>query len=158
MERFFSIGNLGDTSSAYRMSIWLASINMASDFWPIGIGPGTRVFVFIYQKYAFNTAYALHAHNLFLQIIIEYGISGLIMFLSVIFMFYRSYLSNLRHTKDSFLTAAGAAVCAAMGGYLLQGMTDHVWYNYRVFAFFWVVIALAPVFGQVMKGDSTHED
>jgi O-antigen ligase len=157
-ERLLSIGNLADTSSVYRMAIWLASLAMAADFWPIGIGPGTRVFVYIYQKYTFSTAYALHSHNLFLQIIIDYGISGLVLFMCVVFMFYRSYLSRLAHTKDSFLTAAGAAVCAGMGGYLVQGITDNVWYNYRVFAFFWVVVALSVVFGQIMKGDKFNEE
>lgn len=151
LERMLSIGNLEDTSSTYRLYIWLASLEMIKDFWPIGIGPGTRVFVYIYQKYSYSTIYAPHSHNLFLQLIIDYGISGLILFASVIFLFYRSYLSNLKHAKDRFLTAAGAAVCAAMGGYLLQGITDNVWYNYRIVAFFWVMVALVVAFGEVMK-------
>jgi len=152
-ERLLSIGDLTDTSSLYRLYIWQASLEMIKDFWPIGIGPGTRVFVYIYQKYSFSTIYAPHSHNLFLQLLIDYGISGLILFVSVIFMFYRSYLSNIKHTADSFLTAAGAAICAAMGGYLLQGITDHVWYNYRVVAFFWVMIALVVALGKVMYAE-----
>ncbi|MCL2699709.1 MAG: O-antigen ligase family protein [Defluviitaleaceae bacterium] len=155
-ERLLSVGNLEDTSTTYRLYIWLASLSMIQDFWPIGIGPGTRVFVFIYQKYAFSTIYAPHSHNLFLQLLIDYGISGLLLFSAAIFMFYRAYLSNLKHTKESFLTAAGAAICAGMGGYLLQGMTDHVWYNYRLVAFFWVMIAIAVALGQVMKGDNNN--
>ena len=41
---------------------------------------------------------------------------------------------------------------AAMGGYLLEGMFDNVWYNYRVFLIFFMFMGLtAAVSRMVLK-------
>ena len=156
VERFMSIGDLNDSSSAYRLSIWLASLQMIQDFWPVGIGLGTNVFTFIYQKFAFAAVYAPHSHNLFLQIIIELGIWGFILFMLIIFTFMKNFLTNVHRVKSSFYTSVSAALCAGMGGYLTQGLTDHVWYNYRVVAFFWVIVGLSTVLNRLMKEEIAH--
>ena len=150
MERFFSIGNMADTSTAYRVSIWMASTNMLKDFWPVGIGLSSNVFIYIFQKYAYSASYALHSHNLYLQVMLTLGISGFILFLLILFMFYKNILSRINKSKSSFLTAFSASLCAGMTGYLVQGMTDNTWYNYRIVSYFWVVLALAGVCGCLM--------
>ena len=156
VERFMSIGDLTDSSSAYRLNILLASLNMIQDFWPIGIGLGTNVFVFIYQKFAFTAVYAPHSHNLFMQIMIELGIWGLILFAVIMVTFLKNFLTNISKVKSSFYTSVSAALCAGMMGYLIQGFTDHVWYNYRVVAFFWVIIGLSTVLNRLMKEEISH--
>lgn len=154
IERFTSIGDLSDSSSAYRLNIWLASFKMLKDFWPIGIGLGTNVFVYVYQKFAFTAVYAPHSHNLFLQVIIDLGIWGFLLLIAILFTFYKNFLTKINHVKSSFYTSVSAALCAGMGGYLLQGLTDNVWYNYRVVAFFWVMISISAIMNKLMKEDS----
>ena len=44
LDRFLSIGNTRDSSTAYRLSIWLGTIAMLPDYWFTGIGPGTEDF------------------------------------------------------------------------------------------------------------------
>ena len=156
VERFMSIGDLSDTSSSYRLNILLASWNMLQDFWPIGIGLGTNVFVPIYQKFAFSAIYAPHSHNLFLQIAIELGIWGIIVFGLIIFTFWKNVLTQINRVKSSLYTSVSAALCAGMGGYLVQGLTDHVWYNYRIVAFFWVIVALSTILNRLMKEEIAH--
>lgn len=151
IERFLSIGNMSDGSTSYRVNIWLASILMITTFWPIGIGLGTDTFIFIYRKYAFNAVNAPHSHNLFLQIVIDIGIFGLIIFAGIMCTFYKNLLVGLRKSNDGFMTALGAGLCAGMTGYLIQGLTDNVWFNYRIVIFFWMIVALAGAFIGIAK-------
>lgn len=141
LNRFMSIGNTNDSSTAYRLSIWLASTLMLKDFWPIGIGLSSSVFIFVFQKYAFSASYALHSHNLFLQLVLDMGIWGLILFLLIIYKFFTGALRTVKN-DTSLPGSFSAALCAGMTGFLVQGMTDNTWYNYRIVLFFWVLIAL----------------
>ncbi|MDD4504227.1 MAG: O-antigen ligase family protein, partial [Clostridiaceae bacterium] len=76
INRFTSIGNLSDTSSFYRISVWLGSLKIVKDYWPSGIGLGLEPFKLIYPKYSLNAAYAHHSHNIYIQLLIETGIAG----------------------------------------------------------------------------------
>jgi O-antigen ligase len=66
-----------DSSTAYRVYIWIASLRLIEKFWPSGIGTGVDVFMQVYPKYALSgVAMAPHAHNLFLVVMVELGIAG----------------------------------------------------------------------------------
>lgn len=145
LQRFMSIGNMADTSTSYRVGIWIGSLRMIKDFWPIGIGLGSEVFIFIFQKYALSASYALHSHNFYLQILIDLGIAGLILILCVIFSFYKNLLANNKFLTDNFVKTFKISLCAGFTGYLIQGLADNVWYNYRIFLLFWIMIAISSV-------------
>jgi len=89
LDRFFSVGDVADSSTSYRVSIWLGTLAMLRDFWFGGIGPGTAAFNRIYPLYNFNMASAQHSHNLYLQLVCDAGISGIIVFLMIIFAYFR---------------------------------------------------------------------
>ena len=141
LTRFLSIGDLADTSTNFRLSIWLASLDMIRVFWPIGIGPGTENFISIYNLYAFSAAHALHSHNLYLQLIIDFGIAGLVTFLLIMGGFLKGLFMTI-NAADKAMATAAAILAAAMLGYLLQGFTDNVFYNFRVLGFFWLIVAM----------------
>ena len=143
IDRFLSIGDLTDSSTNYRVNIWLASLLMIRTVWPSGIGPGEPSFRHVYQEYAFHAVEAPHSHNLFLQVIIDQGIFGLLLLLLLILAFFKRLFAAYRRSKDPFIRAASAALAAGMTGFLIQGLTDHVWYNYRVVAYFWLILAMA---------------
>ena len=54
-DRIMSIGNMGDSSTSYRVYIWYGTINMLKDFWITGIGIGESAFRGVYPIYSFNT-------------------------------------------------------------------------------------------------------
>jgi O-antigen ligase len=141
IERFMSIGNMTDGSTSYRVNIWLASLLMIKEFWPSGIGLGTPTFVFIYRLFAFNAVYAPHSHNLFLQIIIDLGAAGIVSFAVFTAVSLKGALAAAAR-GGGFKKAVPAALAAGAAGFLLQGLTDNVWYNYRVVAFFWMMMGL----------------
>ena len=145
LNRFFSIGNVADTSTAYRLSIWLATIAMLRDFWFTGIGPGTAAFNRIYPLYSFNTASAQHSHNLYLQIMCDAGVTGLAVFVIIIFTYIRNLCSAISREGDKASKILQIAAVSSVAGFLVQGMTDYSFYNYRVTLVFWAVLGLGAL-------------
>ena len=143
VSRFSSIGNLTDTSTNYRVYIWRGSVNMLSDYWLTGIGVGGEAFGRIYPYYSFaGIEKAPHAHNLFLQLFIEVGIFGFILFAAVLICLFQSGFTLAKRGEDRTVRLIGCgALCGTLAS-LVQGMTDYVWYNYRVFFVFWLVIGI----------------
>lgn len=154
INRFTSIGNLSDTSSSYRISVWLGSLKLAKDYWPSGIGLGLEPFKLIYPKYSLNAAYAHHSHNIYIQLLIETGISGFIMFFAMIVVYYKTMLAGFYKTKDKFISTFMIAIASGMAGYLAQGMVENIWYNNRVLLTFWVMLALGMIANTIISKDN----
>lgn len=154
INRFTSIGNLSDTSSSYRISVWLGSLKLAKDYWLSGIGLGLEPFKLIYPKYSLNAAYAHHSHNIYIQLVIETGIAGFALFLSMIAVYYKTMLAGFYKTRDRFVSTFMIAIASGMGGYLVQGMVENIWYNNRVLLTFWVMLALAMTAKKLISKDN----
>ncbi len=146
VQRFTSIGNLSDGSTSYRVSIWLGTIQMLKDYWLTGIGPGTAAFNMVYPHYGYNTITAPHSHNLFLQIVCDSGICGIVIFLILIIVFIRMVGSANAKETDRTAKIFQISSMSGIGGFLLQSMTDYSFYNYRVMYLFWMFIALSTMF------------
>lgn len=144
LQRLFSIGNTADTSTAYRVSIWSASIDIIRDFWVSGIGIGSEAFKSIYPLYSKAGAdFALHSHNLFLQIWVECGVLGIVSLFAMIIGFIKQTFSFsvMSLKKESEVAKLVIAISAGLIGFLFQGLTDYVWYNYKILMLFWIVLA-----------------
>lgn len=143
INRFSSIGNMEDSSTSYRVYIWMGTLAMIKDFWLSGIGMGQKAFTQVYPFYSYNGIVAPHSHNLFLQILVESGIVGIAVFLIIAVLFLRRVMTGYQaggkgDSLSTVMTALSAGVC----GFLLQGMFDNCFYNYRVMLVFWCVLAM----------------
>ena len=139
VSRFTSIGDLTDTSTNYRVYIWRGSARMAADYAWTGVGVGEQAFNRIYPYYSFaGIEKAPHAHNLFLQIFIELGIFGFVLFIVTLICFLQSGFSLAKCGEDKTVRLIGCGAMCGVLAALLQGMTDYIWYNYRVFFLFWI--------------------
>lgn len=147
--RIVSIVDFTDTSTMYRISIWQASLRMLGDFWMAGIGQGPEAYNNVYPYYAFSAVTALHSHNLYLQIFLETGIVGLLVFIGILACFFRTQFSFMRHTAEKKRKLLSAAMTAAVVGFLIQGIFDHAFYNYRVMLIFFLYIGLANALTEV---------
>lgn len=149
INRFLSIGNMGDSSTSYRVYIWMGTLAMLADYWFSGIGLGITSFNTIYPIYSYNNISAPHSHNLYLQLVVEFGIVGLIIFLGMLYNFYKETIISICK-KRNILTSS---LIAGVSGFMLQSMFDHTWYNYRVVLIFWIIIAFGLVSTKVSKSD-----
>lgn len=143
--RFTSIGNMSDTSTSYRFSIWVGTIAMLKDYWMCGIGPGTAAFNQVYPLYSYNAATAQHSHNLFLQITCDTGVAGIIIFLMLVLSVVRLLSSAISREKDKTSKNLQIGVLCAIAGFMVQSITDNSFYNYRVMLVFWVVVAIGAL-------------
>lgn len=150
VERLASIGNMDDSSTSYRVYIWMGAIGMLRHYLIGGIGMGEAAFNEVYPFFSYNAIIAPHSHNTFLQLLVEGGIPALVSFLVVIFVVLRNAqrVYKLREKKsfNSTMTLAlGAGVCA----FLFQSLFDYTFYNYRVMAVFFMIIGIIMCFRYV---------
>ena len=140
--RFTSIGDLSDSSSSYRLYIWLGTINMLKDFALYGIVLGSDAYNQIYPFYSYSGIIAPHAHNLYLQIMCETGVAGLVTFVVLMIVALKKIYLGFISDRKGIVGICCASVLAGLLGFLLQGMFDYVWYNYRVMLLFWIFIGI----------------
>jgi len=151
LNRFLSIGNMEDTSTSYRVYIWMGTIAMLKDYWFSGIGPGEGAYNILYPIYAYSGISAPHAHNTFLQVMCDTGIMGVLTFICILFRYYKSLFISYVNSMDKterILTISGIS---AMSGFLIQSLFDYTFYNYRVTLLFWVFVGLGVVYSQYSK-------
>ncbi|MBQ9737547.1 MAG: O-antigen ligase family protein [Clostridia bacterium] len=152
INRFASIGDMKDSSTSYRVYIWMGTLLMLKDFWLSGIGLGTESFVQVYPFYSYSSIVAPHSHNLFLQIMVESGILGLAVFCILILTFVRK-LASAHKIQGKFgdISVVLVGIGAAIIGFLVQGIFDNCFYNYRVFMIFWAQLAIGATAADIAK-------
>lgn len=144
LRRLLSIAQFSDSSIIYRFNTWSATASMIKDNLISGIGVGESAFKANYPRYATpGTEGVMHSHNLLLEISAELGIVALIVFVIITIMFTQKCLSGIskkqRSSKSRVMIIAGFS---SIFGALVMGITDYIWYNYRVFLLFWAVVGL----------------
>lgn len=143
IERLASVGNLADTSNAYRTFIWKSSLGIIRDFWYSGVGLGVDAFSKIYNSlYMREGVYAFHTHNLYLETFVEMGIMGLFVFLTIVFLYYRHGIAAFIKSSDNFLKAMLAAMIGGMTAFLFHGISENSFYNFKIVLMFWFTIGL----------------
>ncbi len=170
--RFLNVVNMADSSTSYRVGGWQASLAMLKDNLLAGIGLGGEAWGKIYPQYSLLAMESTpHAHNLFLQLVIDLGIMGLAAYLLFLFLLYQSGFTyfarlsdeglllpeslgawdepgssdanrNIRRTRTDLRICAAAPLCGVLA-VLAHGMVENIWYNYRVYLMIWLVTGLA---------------
>ena len=156
IDRILSIFNLSDSSISYRIYTWIGSMRAIKDYWVGGIGYGTEAFQKIYPYYAYSGIEAAeHSHSLFLQVMLGLGVGGILTLVVLLFLYFQKcfeYIQKPENNESKFYTAA--AVISIIGA-LIMGIFDYIWFNYRVFFIFWIIIAIGCAFVRV--GNNEHE-
>ena len=157
-QRFLSIGNLGDSSTSYRVNIWRGVGKMIGDYWQTGVGIGTDSFRCVYPLYSLSgIESAPHSHNLYLQILVEIGIVGLAIFLVLLFFWAQSCFTLHRNEERREKLIPAALFCGLLA-VLAQGMTDYIWYNYRVFLMFWLMLGLCAAARKILAATAGADE
>ena len=100
---------------------------------------------------------ALSAYNVFLEVGIETGVIGLIVFmLMLIIHFTRSLLVIIQQKTKFENKIILVGVCAGLLGLFSQGMVDTVWYRTQVQIVFWLMMAIITSVVEKSSHESTE--
>lgn len=130
-------GNL-EASSAIRIKIWKAAIEMIKDYPVLGIGYG--LFDLMLPHYL--PGVAMDAHNTYLILAAEMGIPTLIVFLLIVFVAGIQALKLYYLTKDPFSKAFALGMLGGIAGLLMSNMFGSRLDSQEVSSYFWILCAL----------------
>lgn len=130
-----------DSSMRYREAIWSASAHMASDFWRSGIGLGYQTYAVLSTQYHWGGVFSIHAHNLYLQWLIETGIWGLFALLMLILTTLTCALKRF-HTMETQSKRWVSVLVAILSSYFITGIVDYNLLYMRNMFMMWFALSL----------------
>ena len=124
-----------------RVEIYQRSLLLLKDNYFFGIGLGnfqTKIADVVFKGMTLDPnamTYALHPHNLFFAIWLNLGLVGLVLFITLIVIFFKNVFSS-----DSILRAT---LIASMMAILIHGLFDTTYFKNDLSAIFWLIFAIS---------------
>ena len=136
--RILTIGNVKDSSSSYRITIWTGVLKMLKEYWFTGIGLGPGAFATIFPKYALgDTAVARHSHMQFMEMLVEGGVLSFFAYIWMLVSLVKRCCHKAVTAKNINVKYYACAAASSVTGIALIGMFEYCWFYPRVmFAFF----------------------
>ncbi len=149
-----SLGQNSEDRGAYLMDSaegrWLAvdqAFTHMPKYWFSGVGPGAYQVFFVNHRILEQTAYFDHAHNDYIEFIVEFGVLSLILGTLVAVFFYRLFVFSLR-TKSGFYRFITISIISSIVYMLLHGIFD---FNARIPAnVVTIIVAISLVYGKTV--------
>ncbi|MCQ2427113.1 MAG: O-antigen ligase family protein [Clostridia bacterium] len=136
-----------DSANAYRIHVWNGAAKLAKHYFFTGAGAGDIVFRELFVFYADpGTAAAPHSHSLWLQLLIQTGIGGLLFFAAAGILLSVKAVSLSREGRRAGDVTSVRLCAAFLSGAIsisVSGFFDYTLYNYRVFFIFCCLAGLA---------------
>lgn len=138
-ERLLTIFSSDDISINTRSDIWKACVEMLDGHLFFGCGTGVaNVGEQLREVYSINQP---HAHNLLLEVLLENGIIGLLLLLSVFIIFI---IRTVKLAKKGGFERSVAVTClASFIGFCVCSMTDHPVYGIKPLFYFMFILGLS---------------
>ena len=155
MDRILSIGNMSDTSTSFRVYIYIGTVLMLARYWLGGVGIGEGAFNAIYPYYSLPAILTPHSHSLFLQAVCSFGIAGLF-YLIWLFIHYQKETARARARASGRVRGLMLSFNILFWGMLLQSVFDYTWYNYRIFQLFWILYVLGLSATEIFKKEELN--
>lgn len=130
-----------DSSCAYRFELWKISLGVIKDNLLTGIGFGT-FFNYTSQYSNVITKYIEHCHNMYLQITMETGIVGFVVFLCFLYNIAHNIIKTYMRDKKNRFNCFVALVFIMT---LAHGMMDSVSLTPQILMIFGVLYGISTV-------------
>lgn len=134
MGRFSSIFSLEDGSNLGRLSIWQDSFSLAKDNLLLGVGLGNYSFS---MGFAQDYRNAMTSHNLYLDLLVELGIFGLLSWFILIFTSLMTAWHNIKQNPVLALGVAGSLIYFSVHSFFETAI-----FNPTVLAFLMIYLGL----------------
>lgn len=138
---------------ANRLGLWQRATELIRAHPLFGIGIGTFEDVLRRQPLMIGgrPAEAPHAHNLYLQIALDLGIPGLVVFLALIAAALRLTAYTLRHGPTARTRGLIAGAACGLLAYLAYGLTDAIGPGEKPGVFFWLLLGTVTAGAEVSR-------
>src|SRR5207248_5188619 len=83
------------------------------------------------------------AHDLFLNMLVERGLVGLLAFAFVLVALFRTLLRSMLLAPNSGYRALAAGVTASFAAFLADSLFDVAYYDYKILLLFWLLAGIA---------------
>ena len=131
-----------------RIAVYLHSLNMIKAHPVIGVGANT--FMKSYKKYKTFPEYRgiitldeMKAHNNYLHMAGEIGLTGLAVFFWFLYCLFRESKNIYRSTSDNYLKTVSLSLIACVIAFLVNGLTESSLYYSVVAVMFWYIAGLS---------------
>jgi O-antigen ligase len=141
IERFYKT----DIDGEARLIVWSATLNAFKDFWFTGSGLGTFINIFpLYSPVETQRSIYAHAHNDYLEFILETGIIGVLLLIAFASLIIYSIARSSLQGKTGILTIAAVSSAFTIVVHSIFDFNLHILSNALLFsAVLGMVIALS---------------
>lgn len=130
IDRFYET----DITSEERFTVWADTIEAIRDFSLTGSGLGTFIHIFpLYYSESMDSIYD-HAHNDYLEFILEAGITGSVLLLVFFVLLFRSALRGIYKEHSGILTISMFSAMASMAVHSMFDFNLHITSNALMFS------------------------
>lgn len=127
-----------------RLALWPAVVEHIKERPLIGYGFGRgQLRQPLYTQ--FDNRLLWHAHNLFLETMVQLGLTGLVLLLILLGATVREGW-RLARSSDALATACGIALLGVVAGMLIRNMTDMLWVRHNALVY-WAVLGVLLAWG-----------
>lgn len=145
--RVLTIGNMEDSSTRYRFSIWQSTGRLLKDYGWRGVGLGNDVMKRVFELYPpmRDGNYPIHTHNNYLQMWAEVGFLGLLAYLGTILGQLKAGVKAFVQSTDRRLKVLLSAAVSALCGILVISLAEYTWFYPRNMFLFWFLFGVIAV-------------
>lgn len=145
--RILTIGNMQDSSTRYRFSIWESTGRLLKDYGWRGVGLGNDVMTTVFERYPpmSDGNYPIHTHNNYLQMWGEVGFFGLLAYLAAILGNLKAGIKAYVRGTDKRIKIMLSAAISAMCGILVISLAEYTWFYPRNMFLFWFLFGVIAV-------------
>ncbi len=114
----------------------------------------------VYNKYyVVYGMRAYHTHNLYIELLVEYGVFGTLIFLWLLCSYLGYALKRIARggaagTTTGFARMTTVATVAGMASYLFMGLTEDCWFDFKLVFLFWFLIAMTVASARLLDAAS----
>lgn len=144
-----------------RLAVYHNSLHMIKAHPLIGVGANT--FMKSYKMYKEFPEYRgivtldeMKAHNNFLHMAGEIGLSGLLIFFWFLYRLFRESKNIYNSLDDSYLKTVSLSLIACLIAFLINGLTESSLYYSVVAVLFWYIAGLSLSLKKFAYGDKEH--
>jgi len=146
-QRIKAIAQVDQGSVSERMQWWKEASNIIRDY-PF-FGCGINTYSKVSPKYKISQYGGGYPHNSYLQKAAETGVLGLIAFLAVIFIFFKSAWQYLGQKKDFLVLGFFSGIFA----FLIHAFFDTHFYSLQLVVLFWFMLGLTVAAIKLGQGE-----